>query len=364
MTGTDPVAKVRARPKERQAMIRRFGLLAIAALSVVLLALLAVGLFGSGPAAREGDATIFVVERGDGAARIAGGLEEAGLIRSRLGFRIAATLTGHGNDMKPGEYEIPSGAGPARIAAILASGRSVRRTVTIPEGWTVAMALRRIAANDILTGELPPAPPEGSMRPDTYVIQRGMTRAALVDQMVAAQTRLLDELWLERSPDIPVRSKDEALVLASIVEKETGKPDEHGKVAAVFVNRLRLGMKLQSDPTIIYGITKGEPIRRRIRQSEIEMAHPWNTYVIPALPPTPIANPGAAAIRAVLNPPRTRDLFFVADGTGGHVFAETYAEHNRNVQRWREFRRQQEEKDEDLAGAEAPAGAAAGGAGR
>ena len=360
MTQPDPVARVRARPKERRALVHRIGVLVVAGLAVVLAALLAFGVFGGGPAAREGDSTLFVVERGDGAAKVAAGLDAAGLIRSPLGFRIAATLTGHGDDMKPGEYEIPSRAGPARIAAILASGRSVRRTVTIPEGWTVAMALRRIAGNEYLTGDLPAPPPEGAIRPDTYVIQRGMSRPALVRQMVDAQTRLIDAEWLKRAPDLPIRSKEEALILASIVEKETGKPDEHGKVAAVFVNRLRLGMKLQSDPTIIYGITRGEPIGRRIRRSEIEMAHPWNTYVIPALPPTPIANPGAAAIRAVLNPPRTRDLFFVADGTGGHVFAETYAEHDRNVQRWREFRRQQEEADADLSGGEASGAAASG----
>jgi UPF0755 protein len=348
----DPVKAVRARPKQRQRLVERAGLLAIGGLMLVLGAMLLFALFGPGPRARESDTTLFVVEAGQGASSVASGLSQAGLVRSGVLFRVSAILTGHADDMKPGEYEIPSRASPGRIAAILASGKSVRRTLTVPEGWTVAMAMRRIAENPILTGPLPEAPPEGSMRPDTYVITRTMTRTQLVQQMTAAQTRLLDELWLSRAPDVPVRNKQEALVLASIVEKETGKPDEHGKVAAVFVNRLRLGMKLQSDPTIIYGITKGEPIGRRIRQSEIEMAHPWNTYVIPALPPTPIANPGAAALRAVLNPPRTRDLFFVADGTGGHVFAETYAEHNRNVLRWREWRRQQEEKDADLSGGE------------
>lgn len=355
MSQNDPVAKIRARPKERRALIGRMGLIAIAVLSAVLALMLAFSLFGPGPAAREGDSTLFVVDPGDGTAKVASGLREARLVRSALGFRIVATLTGHGNDLKPGEYEIPSGATAGRIADILASGRSVRRTITIPEGWTVAMAFRRIEANPYLTGPLPERPPEGMMRPDTYQIQRGMTRTALVQQMVDAQTRLLDEEWLKRSPDLPFRTREEALILASIVEKETSQPDEHGVVAGVFVNRLRVGMRLQTDPTIIYGITKGEPLRRRILRADIENPHPWNTYVIRGLPPTPIANPGAAAIRAVMNPPRHRYLFFVADGSGGHAFAETYAEHQRNVQRYWEWRRQREEKDEDLSG-----GAAAG----
>jgi UPF0755 protein len=163
---------------------------------------------------------------------------------------------------------------------------------------------------------------------------------------------MLEDLWLQRAPDLPFRTKEEAVALASIVEKETGVAEERPRVAAVFVNRLRKGMKLQSDPTIIYGITKGAPLRRKIFKSDLENPHPWNTYVINALPPTPIANPGKAAIAAVLNPPRSNELFFVADGSGGHVFAETYAEHDRNVQRWREFRAKAEAKNADLEGSE------------
>jgi UPF0755 protein len=161
---------------------------------------------------------------------------------------------------------------------------------------------------------------------------------------------LINDLWLKRAPDLPIATKQEAIILASIVEKETGIAEERPRVAAVFVNRLRLGMKLQSDPTIIYGITKGAPLRRKIFRSDLENPHPWNTYVIQGLPPTPIANPGKDALVAVLNPPRTREIFFVADGTGGHVFAETYAEHNRNVLRWRAWRAEQEKKGQSLMG--------------
>lgn len=347
---TDPVATFRGKKAAKAKMFTRAGLIILGFLVVVLMGLLSILLFGPGPSARSGDKTIFVVESGDGTGAITGRLHKAGLIRTGFGFRIVAVLTGASGALKPAEYEIPSGSSPSKIASILTSGQGVKRSITLPEGWSVSQIYTRLNANTILTGDLPPAPPEGSLNPDTYVIQRGDTRADIVKRMRTSHDDVLEELWLKRAPDLPIRTEEEAVVLASIVEKETGIASERPLVAAVFVNRLRKGMKLQSDPTIIYGITKGAPLRRKIFKSDLENPHAWNTYVINALPPTPIANPGKASIAAVLNPPKSNDLFFVADGTGGHVFAETYAEHDRNVQRWREFRRKAEAKDADLSG--------------
>jgi UPF0755 protein len=348
----DPVAKFRGKKAAKARMFTRAGLVILAILSAILFGLLATLLFGPGPQAREGDSTIFVVKDGDGTGAVTSRLQKARLIRTGLGFRVVAALSGASGALKPAEYEIPSSASPAKIASILSSGKGVKRSVTLPEGWSVSQIYTRLQANKILTGDLPPAPPEGSLNPDTYVIQRGDTRADIVKRMRESHDVMLDELWLKRAPDLPIKTKEEAVVLASIVEKETGIAKERPLVAAVFVNRLRKGMKLQSDPTIIYGITKGAPLRRKIFKSDLENPHPWNTYVISALPPTPIANPGKDAIAAVLNPPQSKDLFFVADGTGGHIFAETYAEHDRNVQRWREWRAKQEAKDADLKGGE------------
>jgi UPF0755 protein len=347
---TDPVATFRGKKAAKAKTFSQAGMVILAGLSVVMIGLIAMLLFGPGPKASAGDNTIFVVESGDGTAAVSDRLSKAHLIRSGFGFRIVAALTGAGGKLKPAEYEIPSGASPGKIASIFTSGKGVRRSVTLPEGWSVSQIYTRLQANTILTGDLPPAPPEGSLNPDTYIIQRGDTRAEIVKRMRESHDAMLEDLWLKRAADLPIRTKEEAVVLASIVEKETGVAEERPRVAAVFVNRLRKGMKLQSDPTIIYGITKGAPLRRKIFKSDLENPHAWNTYVINALPPTAIANPGKAAIAAVLNPPRTNELFFVADGTGGHVFAETYAEHNRNVQRWREFRAKAEAKDADLEG--------------
>lgn len=348
---TDPVTTFRGKKAAKAKMFTRAGLGILAVLTLVMFGLFGILLFGSGPKAREGDSTIFVVSSGDGASAIAKRLGNTGLVRSPLAFRLVASLSAARGGLKPAEYEIPSGASPIRIAAILASGKGMKRSVTLPEGWSVSQIYTRLTANKILTGDLPPAPAEGSLNPDTYMIQRGDTRADIVAKMRASHDDMLEELWLKRAPDLPIRTKEEAVTLASIVEKETGVAEERPRVAAVFVNRLRKGMKLQSDPTIIYGITKGAPLRRKIFKSDLENPHAWNTYVIQGLPPTPIANPGRAAIAAVLNPPKSEELFFVADGSGGHVFAETYAEHDRNVQRWREWRAKQEAKDADLNGA-------------
>ena len=203
--------------------------------------------------------------------------------------------------------------------------------MTIIEGETVAMAFRRIAEADILEGPLPPPPPEGSLLPDTYLVTRGTTRAALVARMQQARDDLLQDLWANRAPDLPFNTPEEAINLASIVEKETGSAEERPLVASVFVNRLRRGMKLESDPTIIYGLTGGEPLGRGIRRSELDGETPYNTYFIPALPPTPICNPGREAIAAVLNPPDSDYLFFVAVRPGETRFSATYAQHRRYV---------------------------------
>jgi UPF0755 protein len=351
---TDPIAKIRGKKAAKAKMFTRAGLTILGCLTLLMLGLLGLLLFGPGPKTADGKPTIFVVVSGDGASAVTERLSDAHLIKAELGFRLVAAMTGAGKRLKPAEYEIPSGATPSKIASILTSGKGVKRSVTLPEGWSVSQIYTRLQANAILTGDLPPPPPEGSLNPDTYIIQRGDTRADVVKRMRESHDAMLEELWLKRAPDLPIRTKEEAVTLASIVEKETGIAEERPRVAAVFVNRLRKGMKLQSDPTIIYGITKGAPLRRKIFKSDLENPHPWNTYVINALPPTPIANPGKAAIAAVLNPPKSAELFFVADGTGGHVFAETYAEHDRNVQRWREFRAKAEAKNADLAGATPP----------
>jgi UPF0755 protein len=347
---TDPVAKVRGKKAaQAKAMWQRIWIgLGLASILLVI----GTGLFllGPGPKAKEGDSSFFIVQEGDSASTVGARLQKEGLVRSALGFRLAVAINGSASDLKIAEYEIPTGATPGRIAKILASGEGVRRAIVLPEGWSVSQIYTRLEASPFLTGKLPPPPPEGTLNPDTYPVQRGDTRESVVKRMQESHAALIDQLWLKRAPDLPISTKQEALTLASIVEKETGIAEERPRVAAVFVNRLRLGMKLQSDPTIIYGITKGAPLRRKIFRSDIENPHPWNTYVIQGLPPTPIANPGKDAIAAVLNPPRTREIFFVADGTGGHVFAETYAEHNRNVQRWREWRAEQEKKSQNLLG--------------
>ena len=337
--------KKKAKALNKAKKFEVFGIGIIGLLCILTLILIASFFIGPGPKSANGKSTVFVVETGDGAASIAANLSQKKLVRAGFAFKTLAVLTGASKKLKPGEYNIPSGASPTKVLNILTRGFSLSHKVTIPEGWTNGMAFERIANNQVLSGDLPPMPPEGSLAPDTYTVKRGDTRAAIVAQMQAAQSRIIDDLWLKRAADLPIKSKSEALVLASIVEKETGIASERPQVAAVFINRLRKGMKLQSDPTIIYGITKGLPIGRKIRKSEIEQNHPWNTYVIPALPPTPIANPGRDSIAAVLNPPPSNALFFVADGTGGHVFADTYAEHDKNVQKWRAIRAQKEQME-------------------
>ncbi len=294
--------------------------------------------WGPGPKAVEGEATIVTLPSGAGVPAIAANLKSAGVIRSTDLFRAAISLTGADRKIRAGEYEVPSGASLATVVGLLVDGKAVRHYVTLPEGWSSAQAVDILMKQPVLTGEVE-VPPEGSLWPETYEVTRGETRAAVVARMQRAAKTKLETLWAARSPSTVVTTPAEAVILASIVEKETGIASERPEVAAVFTNRLRLGMRLESDPTIVYGVTKGRPLGRGILLSELRNPTPWNTYLIDGLPPTPIANPGEEAIKAVLNPPRSEYVFFVADGTGGHVFARTYQEHLLNVARWREIER-------------------------
>jgi UPF0755 protein len=291
---------------------------------------------GPGPAA---EATTVVLPRGVGLVDIVRRLNEGGVIAQPWLFQLAVQLSGQDRRLKAGEYEFPAHASPTQVIAMLAEGRTVRRRLTIAEGLTVAEIYRQIEQAEGLTGALPLPVPEGSLLPETYHYSYGDERAELVGRMQASMTRLLDELWAQRAQDLPIASPEEALTLASIVDKETGKPEERELVAAVFSNRLREGMKLQADPTTIYGLTEGQgPLGRALTRADWQHESAYNTYLIDGLPPTPIANPGRASIEAVLKPAAVDYLYFVADGSGGHAFASDLDEHNRNVARWRKIR--------------------------
>ncbi len=292
------------------------------------------GVYGPGPRAKLGDQTEITLKRGQGVIALTKTLKEQGLIRDTLTFRLAARLKGEDKPLMAGDYAIPSGASAMQILDRLHKGDVILRVVTVPEGKTSAMVVRILMAEPLLTGKVK-TPEEGVILPDTYAFDRGESRQAVLDRMIAAQNALMQDLWPKRDHTIPIKTPKEAIILASVVEKETGLAHERPQVAAVFVNRLRLGMRLQSDPTVVYGVSKGEPLGRGLRQSELTTSTPWNTYTVNGLPQTAIANPGRAAIEAVLNPPKSNDLFFVADGTGGHAFAVTYEEHKQNVARWR-----------------------------
>ncbi|MEL6257752.1 MAG: endolytic transglycosylase MltG [Pseudomonadota bacterium] len=293
------------------------------------------------------DELSFAVRPGDGLSAVAERLETAGAVENADIVKLLGRIRGLDKELKAGEYRLPANASINAIFAQIVDGDVVSYKITIPEGRTTAQILKLISEDERLTGPLPdPAPAEGALLPDTYVFSGGETRADLVQRMADGQADLLDALWDGRAPDLPFSTRTEAVNLASIVEKETGVASERGLIAGVFVNRLRRGIRLQSDPTIIYGISKGEPLfnnrgqRRTLYRSEIDRRTAWNTYQIDGLPQTPICNPGRDAIAAVLNPEDTEFLFFVADGTGGHAFAETNAEHVRNVRNYRRIEAQ------------------------
>ncbi len=291
---------------------------------------------GPGPAARAGASTTVILRAGAGLQEIGGDLARAGVIGSDAFFIVAAEVTGAAHKLKAGEYAVPSRASLAQVIAMIAQGRVVRHFITIPEGETSEAVMETLMRASFLTG-VAPAPPEGSVLPETYEARRGDERAAVLRRMMDARDRVLAELWAHRRPGLPYKSPEDAVILASIVEKETAKPDERPRVAAVFVNRLAKGMRLESDPTVIYGLTGGRPLGHALRESELQSPTPYNTYKIVGLPPTPIDNPGEASLAAALDPPHTDELYFVANGLGGHVFAPTLQQHQQNVARWRQI---------------------------
>lgn len=294
---------------------------------------------------------IVAVPKNDGTLSIAERLEREGVVSNRYTFlvsywllgRLSAWNNGKPVQMKAGDYEIKQAASMRSVIDTLSEGRTVLTKVTIPEGLTSYQIVERLKADQSLTGELKDIPPEGSLLPETYSLPRSSTRQQVVEMMQAAQKKLVDQLWAEKQDGLPFSSPAEALILASIIEKETGRNDERDRVAAVFVNRLRSNMQLQSDPTILYGLFLGKVSwGKPILASEIRSSTAHNTYVIKGLPPTPICNPGRAAIEATLKPAQTKELYFVADGKGGHVFAETLKDHNANVARWRQVERERQ----------------------
>ena len=294
----------------------------------------------SGPA--PGSHTI-IVEEGTSLYKLADQLADRGIVPgSASSYRVMAKLFGSSDPIQAGEFAIPAGAGGAKVLDILQHGRPLLRLIAVPEGMPSILVYEKLVASPFLTGPVE-IPAEGSILPDSYSYQRGESRAAVLARMQKAMVTMLDRLWRERKPQSVVQTKDEAIILASIVEKETGKASERRMVAGVYSNRLRRGIKLDADPTVIYPITHGKPLGRRIRQSELHADNGYNTYVRSGLPLGPIANPGRASIAAVLDPAVTDALYFVADGTGGHVFATSYAEHQANVARWRAIRRQRGE---------------------
>ena len=253
-------------------------------------------------------------------------------------FYVMARIFGSRDPIQAGEFRVQKGMGGASVLDLLQHGKPVQRLITITEGMPSIIVQERLAAIPYLAGPLPPVQ-EGSVLPDSYGYQRGETKAAVVTRMQAAMSKTIDELWPKRSTDCPIVMKEQAVILASIVEKETGKASERPMIAGVYCNRLRIGMKLDADPTVIYPVTKGKPLGRRILRSELSADNGYNTYRRAGLPAGPIANPGKASIEAVLHPAQTKALYFVADGTGGHVFAETLAQQNANVARWFAIRR-------------------------
>ncbi|MDE0703074.1 MAG: endolytic transglycosylase MltG [Rhodospirillaceae bacterium] len=283
------------------------------------------------------------VPKGVGMDRVIREMAAAGVIDHPDVFRAWVRILGADRRVKAGEYRFPPKVSQREALGIVIAGRTVLRRLTVPEGLTTWQILERIRQTPGLSGAIALRPGEGALMPDTYLFAKGETRDAIVRRMQAAMTEALDRAWAGRAPDLPLRTKREALVLASIVEKETGKPDERARIAGVFVNRLRRGMRLETDPTVIYGLTEGKaPLGRRLLRKDLKTPHKWNTYVHRGLPPTPIANPGRDALAAAVRPMKHDELYFVADGTGGHRFSKTYRQHLRDVRKWRKIRRRLE----------------------
>jgi UPF0755 protein len=276
------------------------------------------------------------IPRGLGIRDIADLLQREGVIDQPYVFMGGVIVLKARGELKYGEYQFSRQASVAEVVDTITEGKVIQHGLTVPEGLTSEQIVARLLENDVLTGQIREIPREGTLLPETYKFTRGMTREQIVQRMQQAHRRVLQEVWERRMPDLPIKAPEQLVTLASIVEKETGRPEERTRVAAVFVNRLKGRMRLQSDPTIIYGLTGGKgSLGRPILRSEIDQPTPYNTYVVDGLPPGPIANPGRASLEAAANPARTKELYFVADGTGGHVFSDNYAEHQKNVARLR-----------------------------
>ncbi|MDP3409573.1 endolytic transglycosylase MltG [Bosea sp. (in: a-proteobacteria)] len=340
-----PVAPPAPPPKARR---RRRSSPFIAMMSGLFTALLVIGgLMGAGiamvgsqsraPGPLASD-RVLIIPKDSGLTDIADLLQREGMIDHPWSFRISALVSGNWTKLKAGEYLFKARASQAEILDIIADGKVVEHSITVPEGLTSEQIVARLRENELLTGDIIQVPREGSILPDTYRIPRGFSRQAIIDRMTRDQRAVLARIWERRPADLPIKTPQELVVLASIVEKETGRADERPRVAGVFINRLNRKMRLQSDPTIVYGLVGGKgTLGRSILRTEITQPTPYNTYVIDGLPPGPIANPGRAAMEAVVAHSRTKDLYFVADGSGGHAFGETLEQHNRNVARWRQI---------------------------
>jgi UPF0755 protein len=337
-----------------------------AVITIVLIAMLGVGgiyVYGKqkleAPGPLQEDKVVNIPSRA-GMTDIADILQREGVIdNNRWAFIGSVFALKARSDLKPGEYLFQKNASLRDVIGTIVEGKVVQHSVTIPEGLTSEQIVQRLLENNIFSGTIREIPREGTLLPETYKFPRGTSREQVIQRMQQAQKRVLAEIWERRNPDVPVKTPEQLVTLASIVEKETGKPDERSRVAAVFVNRLKQKMKLQSDPTIIYGLVGGKgTLGRPIKRSEIMQPSPYNTYVVEGLPPGPIANPGRASLEAAANPARTRDLFFVADGTGGHSFTETYEQHQKNVAKLRTMEKQIQNDTVEPADEPAPAAAA------
>ena len=328
------------------AIISIFVLLAIVGIAAVFLGKQRFEM--PGPLAAD---KIVNIPHGSGIRDIADVLQREGVIDQPWVFIGGVLVLKAREDLKAGEYQFGAHASLRDVVATIVEGKVVAHQISLPEGLTSEQIVARLLQDDILTGNIKEIPREGSLLPDTYNFTRGISREQIIQRMQAAQQRLLKEVWDRHSPDLPLKTPEQLVVLASLIEKETAKPDERTRVAAVFVNRLKQRMRLQSDPTIIYGLVGGKgTLGRPIMKSEIDQPTPYNTYQIDGLPPGPICNPGRASLEAAANPARTRELYFVADGTGGHVFAENYDQHQKNVARLRSFETDQKDRAPPMPG--------------
>jgi UPF0755 protein len=332
-TTPDPDAAIAVTPHRKMSAILKLALLgALVAAAMVAFAVLSWE--GAGPATKD---TLVYIESGASVSSAATQMAKQNVIGSAKKFKLLVRIFGSGKSIKPGEYKIPRGASMSRILNLLQAGDVLLRRITISEGMSAIQVQERFAADPMMNGSVD-LPAEGTVLPETYTYTRGEPKQAVLDRAQAAMSKVLEEAWAKRQPDLPLSSPQDAIILASIVEKETSRKSELAKVAGVYINRLRMGMKLQADPTVIYPVTQGKPLRRRILRSELDDVNDYNTYAMAGLPKGPIAMPGRKTIEAVLNPDKTSALFFVADGSGGHAFSTTVEEHNRNVANWRKYR--------------------------